>query len=92
MPTKSHPGLLDAMSLVLPEGGRMLHRRPRLFWLGGGLLGYALVVLAVPHQVYRDMGVDRLGALVTEGGTFADFKNCFPNTAMPSHIANYWRL
>ncbi len=24
----------------------MLHRRPRLFWLGGGLLGYALVVLA----------------------------------------------
>ncbi|WP_242417614.1 nucleotide sugar dehydrogenase [Sphingomonas panni] len=53
---------------------------------------YALVVLAVPHQVYRNMGVDRLGALVTEGGTFADFKNCFPNTAMPSHIANYWRL
>ncbi len=62
--------------------------------LDGTALGrqYALVVLAVPHQVYRDMGMDRLGALVAEGGTFADFKNCFPNAAMPSHIANHWRL
>lgn len=53
---------------------------------------YDLVVLAVPHQVYRDMGVDALTGLVAEGGTFADLKNCFPGAIAPAHVARIWRL
>lgn len=53
---------------------------------------YDLVVLAVPHQTYRAMGIERIAALIVEGGTFADLKNCFPNIALPPHVGNHWRL
>ncbi len=53
---------------------------------------YDLVVLAVPHRAYRDMGVDAVAALVAEGGTFADLKNSFPGASLPAHVAATWRL
>ena len=53
---------------------------------------YDLVVLAVPHRVYRDMGANALTGLVTDGGCFADLKNCFPGAVAPAHIAGIWRL
>ena len=53
---------------------------------------YDLVVLAVAHTAYRAMGADALGALVADGGTFADFRNAFPGATLPAHIANHWRF
>lgn len=53
---------------------------------------YDLVVLAVPHSFYREMGADNVAALVQDGGTFADLKNCFPDMALPAHVAAHWRL
>lgn len=53
---------------------------------------YDLVVLAVPHQVYRDMGADALTGLVADGGSFADLKNCFPGAVAPAHVGGIWRL
>lgn len=53
---------------------------------------YNLVVLAVPHQIYRDMGIDALAGLVVEGGSFADLKNCFPGAVVPAHVGAIWRL
>lgn len=53
---------------------------------------YDLVVLAVPHQVYRDMGADTLTGLVADGGSFADLKNCFPGAVAPAHVGGIWRL
>jgi UDP-N-acetyl-D-glucosamine/UDP-N-acetyl-D-galactosamine dehydrogenase len=35
---------------------------------------YDLVVLAVPHRSYLDLGPDRLRAVVADGGTLADLK------------------
>lgn len=53
---------------------------------------YDLVVLAVPHQSYRDMGLDRVASLAVEGGVLADLKNCLPHGPAPTHLARYWRL
>ena len=53
---------------------------------------YDLVVLAVAHGAYRDMGLKALAGLVADGGTFADLKNGFPGAVMPPHVATSWRL
>lgn len=53
---------------------------------------YDLVVLAVPHQAYRDMGFDAVVGLVADGGTFGDLKNCFSEASLPAHVAAHWRL
>ncbi len=53
---------------------------------------YDLVVLAVPHHHYRDMGLEKVAALVKDGGTFADLKDCFRGAAVPAHVASHWRL
>ena len=45
---------------------------------------YDLVVLAVPHRAYRDLGPDRLVGLVAEGGLFADLKGIVPRAALTS--------
>jgi UDP-N-acetyl-D-galactosamine dehydrogenase len=45
---------------------------------------YDLVVLAVPHRAYRDLGPDRLVGLVADGGLFADLKAMVPGTALTS--------
>lgn len=39
---------------------------------------YALVLLAVDHRQYREMGAERLSALIAPGGLFADLKNAVP--------------
>jgi UDP-N-acetyl-D-galactosamine dehydrogenase len=39
--------------------------------------GYDLVVAAVPHDAYRDLGDESLAGLVAEGGLFADLKNLY---------------
>lgn len=38
---------------------------------------YDAVVLAVPHQSYRSLGIDRIAAAVRNGGVLADIRNCF---------------
>lgn len=53
---------------------------------------YDLVVLAVPHHHYRDMGLEKVAALVKEGGAFADLKDCFRGATVPAHVASHWRL
>jgi UDP-N-acetyl-D-galactosamine dehydrogenase len=53
---------------------------------------YDLVVLAVAHRAYLDLGVDAVAGLVDEGGTFADLKNSFPASSLPAHVATSWRL
>lgn len=53
---------------------------------------FELVVLAVPHQAYKAIGLDRLASLVKPGGVFADLKNCFPDVQVPMHVGRYWRL
>lgn len=39
---------------------------------------YDLVLLAVDHRQYREMGAERLSALIAPGGLFADLKNAVP--------------
>jgi UDP-N-acetyl-D-galactosamine dehydrogenase len=53
---------------------------------------YDLVVLAVPHRAYLQMGAGAIAALVADGGTFADLKNSFAGTPLPKHVAMTWRL
>ena len=38
---------------------------------------YDLVVVAVPHEAYRDLADGRIAALVAEGGLVADLKNLY---------------
>jgi len=42
---------------------------------------YDLVVLAVPHREYLDLGLEKLRALVAQGGTLADLKGELGGTA-----------
>jgi UDP-N-acetyl-D-galactosamine dehydrogenase len=42
---------------------------------------YDMVVLAVPHRTYLDLGPERLRALVAEGGILADLKGALDGTA-----------
>ena len=45
---------------------------------GNGLGGsYDLVVVAVPHAAYEELGDQQLSALVAEGGLLADLKNIY---------------
>ena len=53
---------------------------------------FDLVVLAVAHREYRDLGIEAIAALIADGGTFADLKNSFPGAVLPSHVAASWRL
>lgn len=52
---------------------------------------YDLVILAVPHKYYLEMGPDRLAALVADKGMFADLKNGFGggDSTFPCRL---WRL
>ena len=45
--------------------------------------GYDLVVVAVPHQAYRDLDEPRIRSLVNEGGLLADFKNLYAGRELP---------
>ena len=53
---------------------------------------YDLVVLAVPHRAYLDMGVAAIIALVEPGGTLADLKGRLPADAGSGHVGALWRL
>lgn len=52
---------------------------------------YELVVLAVPHQAYIDMGVDPIYACVSPGGMLADIKGIFAKAKCPID-RHYWTL
>ena len=52
---------------------------------------YDLVVGAVAHQQYREIGDDRLTAMVAEGGTLADLKGMWRDRALDSAI-DRWTL
>jgi UDP-N-acetyl-D-galactosamine dehydrogenase len=44
---------------------------------------YDLVVVAVPHAAYGEIGEDRLTALVEPGGLLADLKNVYKDRELP---------
>ena len=46
-----------------------------------GTAGYDVVVLAVPHAEFREMGAVGLRRLVREGGVLFDLKSAFPRAA-----------
>lgn len=52
---------------------------------------YDLVLLAVPHRRYLELGAGRLAALVADGGLFADLKNGLGD-AHRDFPAPLWRL
>ena len=52
---------------------------------------FDLVVGAVKHDQYRQLGPDRLAALVAPGGTLADIKAMWQRAAMPAGL-DYWTL
>ena len=52
---------------------------------------FDLVVGAVKHDDYRDLPAERLAALVTPGGTLADIKAMWRETALPPSL-DYWSL
>lgn len=54
-------------------------------------LRFDLVVIAVPHDSYRELGLERIAALVEEGGLLVDLKNCFPYAREQSPVA-LWTL
>ncbi len=52
---------------------------------------YSLVIIAVPHRFYLDMGETRLFSLVTENGGLADIKAVFAKAVFPTGLS-YWKL
>jgi UDP-N-acetyl-D-galactosamine dehydrogenase len=44
---------------------------------------YDLVVAAVPHEAYRELGDETLAGLVAPGGLFADLKNLYGSRTLP---------
>lgn len=52
---------------------------------------FDLVVGAVKHDEYRDLGPDRLASLLTPGGTLADIKAMWRGQALPAGM-DYWTL
>ncbi len=52
---------------------------------------YGLVVLAVPHREYLDMGHERFYALIKEGGGLADIKAAYASADCPARRF-YWKL
>jgi UDP-N-acetyl-D-glucosamine/UDP-N-acetyl-D-galactosamine dehydrogenase len=51
---------------------------------------YDLVVLAVPHDAYAEIGNDRLAGLVAEGGLLADLKKLYRGRELAG--VDYWTL
>jgi UDP-N-acetyl-D-galactosamine dehydrogenase len=52
---------------------------------------YDLVVGAVAHQAFRDLGADRLRTLLAQGGTLADLKGIWRDQAGRAGV-DYWTL
>jgi UDP-N-acetyl-D-galactosamine dehydrogenase len=52
---------------------------------------YDLVVVAVPHEAYRELDDGRLSALVAEGGLLADLKNVYGGRDLGKSIER-WTL
>jgi len=52
---------------------------------------YDLVLVAVPHSAYADIGDSELASLVNRGGLFADLKNLFRDRQLPDSV-RYWTL
>ncbi|HEX8533989.1 MAG TPA: UDP binding domain-containing protein, partial [Allosphingosinicella sp.] len=52
---------------------------------------YDLVVVAVPHGAYEQLGDDRLSGLVAEGGLLADLKNVYGGRKLDPAI-DRWTL
>jgi UDP-N-acetyl-D-galactosamine dehydrogenase len=57
-----------------------------------GLAGrYDLVVVAVPHAVYRELSDEQVSALVAEGGLLADLKNLYGDRQLSGGVS-LWTL
>jgi UDP-N-acetyl-D-galactosamine dehydrogenase len=61
--------------------------------LDGDALGgsYDLVLVAVPHAAYAQLGDDQIARLVAPQGLFADLKNLFGGRTLPSNV-DRWSL
>ena len=49
------------------------------------------LILAVPHSEYGELGAERLGGLVEDGGLFVDIKSKFRPEALRPDLV-YWSL
>ena len=47
------------------------------------------VIAAVPHREYRDLGIDKVAALVSEGGLLADIKGMWRGQPTPPHVTRW---
>ncbi|MES2904803.1 MAG: nucleotide sugar dehydrogenase [Pseudomonadota bacterium] len=52
---------------------------------------YDLVLGAVRHDAYRDLSIEALGAMLTEGGTLADIKGMWRGHKLAQRL-DYWTL
>jgi len=52
---------------------------------------YDMVVVAVPHEAYAQIGSDTLNTLLNEGALLADLKNLYADRDLPSHVTR-WTL
>ncbi len=52
---------------------------------------YDLVLVAVPHAAYAELGDERLASLVAGDGLFADLKNLFAGRTLPAGVER-WTL
>lgn len=52
---------------------------------------FGLVVLAVPHRIYLDLGAERIYSLIAENGGLADIKAVYADAPRP-HRRSYWKL
>jgi UDP-N-acetyl-D-galactosamine dehydrogenase len=55
------------------------------------LMGLHALVLAVPHEDYKSMGVEAFQKMVVSGGTIIDVKSILNRKSLRSDI-NYWSL
>lgn len=59
--------------------------------LDPGALGrrFDAVIAAVPHREYRDLGIDKVAALVGDGGLLADIKGMWRDQPTPPHVERW---
>ena len=47
---------------------------------------YDLVIITVPHQVFKDLGVEKIRSWCKKNGSLMDLKNTFPQNTVDYSI------
>src|SRR5207244_3413128 len=89
------PGLVGGHCIgvdpyYLSHRAQQLGQEPHVI-LAGRSINDGMVLVAVPHSAYADMGDSELASLVNRGGLFADLKNVFRDRQLPDSV-RYWTL